>query len=47
MTYSSTHTTSHGETKAHGLGAALFSALLAVLWGSYTAFYFYEMLRVG
>ena len=47
MTYSSTHATSHSETKTHGLGAALFSALLALLWGAYTAFYFYEMLRTG
>lgn len=47
MTYSSTHSTSHSETKPHGMGAALFSGVLALLWGAYTAFYVFEMLRVG
>lgn len=47
MSYSSTTSTSHGETKTHGFGAALFSSLLAILWAAYTAFYFYEMLKVG
>lgn len=46
MTYSST-TASHSETKTHGFGAALFCGLLTVLWGAYTAFYFYELLRIG
>jgi hypothetical protein len=44
MTYSST--TAHTETKTHGFGAALFCGVLTIAWAAYTAFYFYEMLRV-